>query len=453
VVVDRLVVIGGDAGGMTAASLARRRRDAAELEIVVFERGGFTSYVACGIPYFVGDVVHDPDVLVARTPEEHRRRGLDVRTHHEVLTIDVAAREVQFRDLHAGTEHRLHYDDLVVATGAVPRRPDIPGIDAEGVFGVQTLDDGMAVRRWVDEERPTNAVVIGGGYIGLEMAEALVRRGVHVTLLEQAPQPMTTLDPDMGALVAAAMRDMGIEVVLETAATGIERVGRRVRGVATDGAALVADMVVLGLGVKPGSELAAAAGIPVGETGGIVTDDRMATRTPGVWAAGDCAELHHRVTGRPVAIALGTHANKQGRVVGLNVTGGGALFPGVIGTAITKVCEIEIGRTGLTESEAAEAGFDAVAATIESTTRASYYPGAAPVTVKTVAERDSGRLLGAQIVGREGAAKRIDTAAVAVWNEMPVADVAALDLSYAPPLSPVWDPILLAARKTAELIS
>jgi len=451
-VVDRLVVIGGDAGGMTAASQARRRRDADDLEIVVFERSGFTSYAACGIPYFVGDVVQDPDDLVARTPEEHRRRGIDARIHHEVSSIDVSDHAVVVRDLHAETEHRQHYDDLLVATGAVPRRPDIPGIDAEGVFGVQTLDDGMAVRRFVDEQHPETAVVIGGGYIGLEMAEALVRRGLHVSLLEQLPQPMSTLDPDMGALIADAMRGMGIDVVLETAARAVELDGRRVRAVATDGASLPADIVVLGLGVTPNGELAAAAGIEVGETGGIVTDDRMETRSARVWAAGDCVEVRHRVTGKPGAFALGTHANKEGRIVGINVTGGDARFPGVIGTAITKVCELEVGRTGLTESEAGEAGFDAVAATIETTTRASYYPDSAPITVKMVAERGTGRLLGAQIVGREGAGKRIDTTAVAVWNEMAAGDIANVDLSYAPPLSPLWDAVLVAARRVAEMV-
>jgi NADPH-dependent 2,4-dienoyl-CoA reductase/sulfur reductase-like enzyme len=449
-VVDRLVVIGGDAGGMTAASGARRRRDPDDLEIVVFERGGFTSYAACGIPYFVGDVVPDPDDLIARTPEEHRRRGLDVRTHHEVLSIDLIDASVVARDLHTETEHRMYYDDLLIATGAVPRRPDIPGIDAEAVFGVQTLDDGMAVRRFVDEEQPAAGVVIGAGYIGLEMAEALVRRGVHVTLLEQSPQPMGTLDHDMGMLIGDAMRAMGIDVMCECPARSIERDGRRAVAVATDTVTVPADIVVLGLGVRPGTQLAEAAGIATGETGGIITDDRMETLAHRVWAAGDCVEMYHRITGKPVAFALGTHANKHGRVVAENLTGGDAHFPGVIGTAVTKVCEVEVGRTGLTEKEAADAGFDAVAATVETTTRASYYPGSAPITVKMVAERGSGRLLGAQIVGKEGAGKRIDTAAVAVWNEMPVDEVAMLDLSYAPPLSPLWDPVQAAARRVAD---
>ena len=449
----RLVVIGGDAGGMTAAARARRRvPDPSDLEIVAFERTEFTSYSACGIPYFVGDLVHDVDDLVARSPQEHRQRGLDVRTRHEVVAIDLDARSVRVRDLGRGDEGDEPFDDLVIATGASPRRPPIDGIDAAGIYGVQTLADGVTVRRAVDDARPEHAVVVGGGYVGLELAEALHRRGLRVSLVEMGAHPMPTLDEDIGALVADALRALGIDVYLNEAAERFEAdADGHVRSVVTASRSLPADLVVLGLGVKPNVALAEAAGIPLGESGAIVTDERMSTPVPGVWAAGDCVESRHRVSGGPVNVALGTHANKQGRVVGTNVTGGTAVFPGVIGTAVSKVCEYEVARTGLTEREAAAAGFDFVAATIESTTRAGYYPGAAPIKVKVVAERASGRMLGAQIVGREGAAKRIDAAAVAIWNEMPVAEVASLDLSYAPPFSPVWDPVLVAARKVADL--
>jgi NADPH-dependent 2,4-dienoyl-CoA reductase/sulfur reductase-like enzyme len=256
----------------------------------------------------------------------------------------------------------------------------------------------------------------------------------------------------MGALVADALRAAAVDVGHATPATAIEVDGRRVHAVATERDTYAADIVVLGLGVRPRSDLAVAAGIAVGETGGIVTDDRMETAMAGIWAAGDCVEVRHRVSGRGVAIALGTHANKQGRVVGVNVTGGDARFPGAIGTAVTKICETEVGRTGLTEAEAHAAGFDAIGATVEATTRAGYYPGTEPVTVKVVAERGTGRMLGAQIVGADRVAKRIDTAAVAIWNEMSVEAVVSLDLGYAPPLGTVWDPIQVAARKAAELV-
>jgi NADPH-dependent 2,4-dienoyl-CoA reductase/sulfur reductase-like enzyme len=454
-VTERLVVIGGDAAGMTAAARARRRRDPEDLEIVAFERGPYTSYSACGIPYFVGDLVSDVDDLVARTPEEHRRNGIDVRTGHEVVAIDLNQRRVRVRDLtgDGAAERDEPFDQLVVATGAVPSRPHVTSADAEGIFGVQTLADGVTVRRAVDERAPRRAVVVGGGYVGLEMAEALVRRGLEVALVDRTEQPMAgTLDLDMGALVADALRAVGVKLHLGEAVDGFDVEDGSVRAVHTANRSLPADIVVLGLGVRPDSALAKEAGIAVGETGGIVTDARMETSAGGIWAAGDCVESTQRITGLPVALALGTHANKQGRVVGINATGGDVRFPGVIGTAVSKICVYEVARTGLTEHQAAELDRDVVAATIESTTRAGYYPEAAPIKVKVVADRRDGRIVGAQIVGAEGAAKRIDVIATAIWNRMPVDEVASLDLSYAPPFSPVWDPVLVAARKAADML-
>jgi NADPH-dependent 2,4-dienoyl-CoA reductase/sulfur reductase-like enzyme len=448
-VTERLVVVGGDAAGMSAAAGARRRRTADEIEIVAFERGRFTSYAACGVPYYVGDLVHDAEDLIARTPEEHRRKGVDVHLRHEVIAIDTAARKVTVRDLDAGRERDVAYDQLVIATGGTPRRPPLPGLDAEGVYGVQTLEDGIEVRRIVDETKPKHAVVVGGGYIGVEMAEALLRRGLEVTLVCAHPAPMSTLDPDMGDLVAAAMRGLGVNLRLVERAQRIEVEGGRVTGVTTPLGTLHADIVVLGTGARPNSELARAAGIAVGESGGIVTDDHQRTSADGVFAAGDCVETRHLVSGAPVAIALGTHANKQGRVVGINTTGGDAVFPGVLGTAVTKVCEYEVGRTGLNEQEAGDAGLDFFATAIDGSTRAEYLPESEPIRVKVVTERGTGRLLGAQIVGREGAAKRIDVLAACIWNRMGVEDVINLDLGYAPPFSPVWDPVLVAARVAA----
>jgi NADPH-dependent 2,4-dienoyl-CoA reductase/sulfur reductase-like enzyme len=451
-VTERLVVIGGDAAGMTAAARARRRRDPEDLEIVAFERGPYTSYSACGIPYFVGDLLSDIDELVARTPEEHRKNGIDVRTGHEVVAIDVNKRRVRVRDLAGDASERDEpFDQLVVAAGAVPSRPDVPGVDAEGIFGVQTLADGVTVRRAVDEGQPRRAVVVGGGYVGLEMAEALVRRGLEVALVDQTEQPMaSTLDLDMAELVAEAVRAVGVSLHLGEAVDGFEAENGSVRAVRTASRSLPADLVVLGLGVRPNIALAREAGIAIGDKGGIVTDVRMETSVGGVWAAGDCVESMDRITGLPVVVALGTHANKQGRVVGINATGGDARFPGVVGTAVSKICTYEVARVGLTEREAGDLDRDVAAATIESTSRAGYYPGAAPIKVKVVAERPGGRLVGAQIVGAEGAAKRIDVLATAIWNRMTADEVASLDLSYAPPFSPVWDPVLVAARKAAD---
>jgi NADPH-dependent 2,4-dienoyl-CoA reductase/sulfur reductase-like enzyme len=450
-VIERLVVIGGDAAGMTAAARARRRRDPEDLDVIAFERGPYTSYSACGIPYFVGDLLSDIDGLVARSPYEHRKNGIDVRTGHEVVAIDVNKRRVRVRDLAGGGERDEPFDQLVVAAGSVPTRPDVPGVDAEGIFGVQTLADGVRVRQAVDEREPRRAVVVGGGYVGLEMAEALVRRGLEVALVDRTEQPMaSTLDLDMGDLVADALRAVGVTLHLGEAVDGFEVDNGSVRAVRTANRSFPADIVILGLGVRPNVALAREGGIAIGNKGGIVTDARMETSIGGVWAAGDCVESVDRITGMPVVVALGTHANKQGRVVGINATGGDVRFPGVVGTAVSKICVYEVARVGLTEREAAGLDLDVVAAKIESTSRAGYYPGAAPIKVKVVAERPGGRLVGAQIVGAEGAAKRIDVLATAIWNRMTVDEVARLDLSYAPPFSPVWDPVLVAARKAAD---
>jgi NADPH-dependent 2,4-dienoyl-CoA reductase/sulfur reductase-like enzyme len=450
----KLVVIGGDAGGMSAASQARRRLGKDKLEIVAFEKGHFTSYSACGIPYWIGGSVTDRDALVARDPAAFAELDIDVRMRHEVVGIDLDKREVVARDLTGHGEVREGYDQLVYATGAVPVTPEWARIDGGGVFGVQTLDDGAAIHAWLDgDPKPQQAVVIGGGYIGIEMAEAMVRRGLDVVLLEKSAQPMSTVDPDMGERVAVAIRALGIEIRTGAHVEGIETSNGRVSAVVTPDGTLPADIVVLGLGVRPNTALAAEAGIPVGVTGGLRTDLRMrVVDADGVWAAGDCVQTVHLITGRPVHVPLGTHANKQGRVAGINIGGGYATFPGVIGTAVTKVCELEVGRTGLTEKEAAKAGYAFVTAPVESTSRAGYYPGTAPMTVKLIAEKRTGLLLGGQIVGREEAAKRIDSLAIAVWNRMTVEEMTALDLSYAPPFAPVWDPVLIAARKATEAV-
>ena len=449
---ERLLVVGGDAGGMTAASHARRRVGAERLEIVAFERGDYTSYSACGIPYFVGGEVADVEALVARTPEEHRRNHIDVQMRTEVVAIDVVARAVTVRDLATSTDRVEPFDQLVIATGSAPTRPRLPGIDAPGIHGVQTLGDGVALRDDLARlDATARAVVVGGGYVGLELAEALHRRGINVTVVEAGAQPMATLDADMGALVAEAIRGLGIDLRTETKVDAFETgADGRVTAVVIGDSTLPADVVVLGLGVKPSVALARDAGIEIGPTGGIKTDARMATSIEGVWAAGDCVQCHHRVSGRPVTIALGTHANKQGIVVGENATGGDARFPGVVGTAVTKICDTEVARTGLNETEARDAGFDFTTSTVEPTTRAGYFPGALKITVKVVVERNGRRLLGAQIVGKEGAAKRIDVLATALWNEMTVDEIADLDLGYAPPFSPLWDPVQVAARQSAH---
>lgn len=458
---ERLVVVGGDAAGMSAASQARRLKGPAELEIVAFERGHFTSYSACGIPYWVGGLVAERDDLIARTPEEHRERHIDLRTRTEVVELDLAGSRVRARDLDSGSESWTGYDKLVLATGARAVRPRLPGIGAHGVHGIQTLDDGQRLMTALDLEEGRErtggrrAVVVGAGYIGVEMAEALVGRGYEVTVLHRGEQPMATLDPDMGALVHSAMNGMGIRTVARAEVTKIltDEEGRA-RAVATSaGEEYEADVVVLGIGVEPRTALARAAGLPLGPSGGILTDLSMRVRGhENIWSGGDCVEVLDLIAGRTRHIPLGTHANKHGQVIGSGVGGGYATFPGVVGTAVSKVCDLEIARTGLRERDAREAGLRFVTATITSTTAAGYYPGAAEMTVKMLAEHRTGRLLGVQIVGGPGSAKRVDIAAVALTAGMTVEQVVSLDLGYAPPFSPVWDPILVAARKTVSAV-
>jgi NADPH-dependent 2,4-dienoyl-CoA reductase/sulfur reductase-like enzyme len=440
--VDRLVVIGGDAAGMAAAAQARRLQP--YLEIVALELGGWTSYSACGIPYLVGGEVEALDDLVVRTPQQLREQHrIDVRLHQEAVGLDLGARTVEVRDHQHRRSYHLRFDQLHLATGATPTRPPLPGIDDERVRGVQTMEDGRALLDAARTSRCEQVVVVGGGYIGVEMAEAFVRRGAEVTLVERGPQLIGGLDPDMAERIVAPVEAVGIDVRLGSDVSGFER--GRVH--LADGTDLAADLVVLGLGVTPNTGLAAQAGIGTGVRGAIEVDRRQRTSVEGVYAAGDCCTSTHLISGEQVHVALGTVANKQGRVAGTNLGGGYATFPGVLGTAITRVCAVDVAHTGLNEQQARAAGFEPVSATVEATTRAGYLPDPPAMTCKLVAERGSGRLLGAQIVGGVGAGKRIDTAAVALHAGMRADEVVQLDLGYAPPVGTTWDPLAIAARR------
>ena len=437
------MVIGGDAAGMSAASQARRRR--ADLEIIAFERSGWASYSACGEPYYVAGYVDPLERLIARTPERFADMNIDLRVRHEVEEIDLANRAVEIRDLLGERTFKVEFDQLLIATGATAVRPDITGITLDGVHELRTLDDAAALRAIADRGSGS-AVVVGGGYIGLEVAEAFAVQGWTVTVVTSGESVLErTLDADLGAIVVAGMEDHNIRVI-----TG-ERVrcingADNVESVGCEGETIEADVVILGMGSRPEVELAEAAGIPLGETGAIAVDDHQRTSIEGVWSAGDCAEAMHRITGSPANFHLGTVANKTGRVAGINIGGGDVRFPGVLGTAITKVCEVEVAMTGLRES----AAVGLVSGDAEGTTTAGYWPGAAPIRIRATAERGSGRLMGAQIVGGPGSAKRIDVFATALWSGMTAGDLAWADLAYAPPFSGVWDLIHIAARRAAE---
>ncbi|CAN5658856.1 FAD-dependent oxidoreductase [soil metagenome] len=386
------------------------------------------------MPYYIGGLA------------EFRERGIDARTGHEVETIDLDSRTVAVREGRTGRSSHESFDHLVIATGAEPVRPDVPGVDAGGIHEMSSMRDMLAVEAFLARHECNRAVVVGGGYIGLEMAEAFLLRGIDVALIHSRPAIMPNLDEDMGLLVNDALVDAGVQLITGQPATGFEQQDGQVTAVLTDDAAIPADIVVVGIGTRPRSDLASAYGIPTGPTGGIIVDERMRTSVEGVWAAGDCTEMHDLMSGEPVSFALGTIANKQGRICGINLAGGNARFPGVLGTAITRFQDTEISRTGLSEGQLQEQGTDYVAGRIGSSARSGYYPGSSKITVKVTASRQTGKLLGAQIVGGPGSGKRIDTIATALAAGLSVADLEYLDLSYAPPFSPVWDPVQIAAR-------
>ncbi|HKX75446.1 MAG TPA: FAD-dependent oxidoreductase [Acidimicrobiia bacterium] len=444
---DRLVVVGGDAAGMSAASQARRLRP--DLEIVALERSGHVSYSACGEPYYVGGLVTDLDRLVARTPSEFAERNIEVRLHYEVKEIDLDRRVVVAYSLQGKDTLTLGFDQLMYSTGSAPLRPpDVSGIDHPNVYGLRTLEDAVLLRSEAVRGEGS-AVIVGGGYIGIEVAEALVDRGWRVTMVTSGDHVLErTLDDQMGSLADRAVRNYGVELLTQSRVTHIKHQdGRQLVG--GDSFAVDSDLTVIGLGAGPEVALARAAGIDLGPTGAVAVDDRQATNVEGVWSAGDCAEARNRITGRPINILLGTVANKTGRIAGTNIGGGEAHFPGVLGTAITKIGTTEIARTGLKVEEARVAGFTPVVGIARGTTTAGYWPEAEPVTVMVIADRDQGRLLGGQVVGGRGAGKRIDVLATAIWTGMTAEELAWVDLSYAPPFSGVWDIIHIAARRAA----
>jgi NADPH-dependent 2,4-dienoyl-CoA reductase/sulfur reductase-like enzyme len=442
---ERLVVIGGVAAGMSAASRARRLNP--KIEIMVFEKSGFISYGSCGLPYFVSDVIKAPENLVVYDAKFFKeKRDIDVYLHHEVLKIFPAKRSVLVKDLEKDKEFEVGYDKLVIATGARAVKPNIKGIDLNGIFTIRFLEDGIAIKNFIRENSPKKALIIGAGYIGMEMAEALVSLGIDVTIVEVMPNILGSMDDEINEVVEAELQKNGVKLLKSTSVVEFVGDGFVRKAILNNGSSLDVDLVIVGAGIKPNSEIARDAGIEIGRSGAIAVNQRMETNIPGVFAAGDCAEAFHLVLGRPVYIPLGTTANKQGKVAGENAVGGNAIFKGIVGTAVFKVFELEVARTGISEKQAKEEGIDYVSTVIEHSSRAHYYPGGSKIRVKLIAEKRTGRLLGAEMVGRDGVAKRIDVFATALHARMSIGEIAGLDLSYAPPFAPVWDPILIAAN-------
>lgn len=448
---ERLVVVGGNAAGMSAASEARRRRSAADLSITVFEASRHASYSSCGEPYYVGGMVETIDELYARSPAEFAAREIDLHLETPVQAIDPRNHTVFV--VSGGSVRPVEYDTLLIATGSRPADAPFPGAEATGVFRLHTLDDAMALRSAL-RGRDGRVVIVGGGYIGLEVADVLLELGRRATIVcKNETVLLPQLDVAMARLVERHVQERGVAVETSLEVDGLDVRDGRVVAVRAGDRALEADIVLLALGVRPAVDLATAAGLPAGESGGIVVDAHQRTAIPDVWAAGDCCETFHRVSGRSVNYQLGTIANKQGRIAGINIGGGDVRFPGVLGTTITKVGDLDVGRTGLTADQAGEFGFDVAISSFRSAAAADYWPERRPMTVQAVIDRSTRRVLGAQVVGASGTGKRIDAFALAIWNEMTVDSLVNVDLSYAPPFGGVWDPVLVAARQGIDALS
>ncbi len=443
---ERLVVIGGNAAGMTAASRAKRLAPSAS--VLVLEASEQIAYSICGLPYWVSNVVSSFEDLVLFTPESLRNeRGIEARLRAVVEEIQHARRSVVVRNERDGSRESVPYDKLLVATGYRPLRPDIEGAHARGVFTASRLGDGQSMVGWLQERAARRATLVGGGYIGLEMAEALVRRGLEVTLIDSGPQIFPVLDPDIASLVGDELAARGVRVLIgrevkrisvrqDGSVEAVELMSGRLR--------IPADLVFIDIGVAPNVDLAVAAGVRLGVSGAIEVSERMQTNLSGVFAAGNCAEVTHLVTGMALPMPLGTVAVKQGRVAGENMAGRRTHFRGALGTSIVSVFDVTAARTGLNEAEARHAGFDVVSSRIESRFQAKYFGGGAPGTVKVLADRPTRRLLGAQIVGSREAAIRIDIVATALTAGMNVQEASQLDLAYAPPVGSLWNPVLVA---------
>jgi len=443
----RLIVIGGVAAGMSAAAKAKRTQR--DLEVLVCEKGSFISYAACGMPYFLAGDIADHRELIVRTPEQMVKQGIDVRLRHKVLAIEAESRTVTVQDQDRGRDLSLDYDNLVIATGARPAWPSLEGSDLDGVFALRSLESGVALHRFLAEHKPKKAVIVGGGYIGIEMAETFRRLGLQVTMVIRSGEVLrATVDNDVRELVRAELDLHGVEVIQDVP---ISFEGtRQLEAIVTAAGRHPYDIAMLGMGAVPNVEIALEAGVRLGPTGAIATDASMRTNLPGVFAAGDCAEALHLVTGQPAYIPLGSTANKQGRVAGENAAGGQAVFGGIVGTMVLRCFGLTVATTGLTAASARDAGFQIQETMIRAKDISHYFPGAEDIHVRLVADADTGRLLGGQIAGKHGVAKRVDVLATALFNRMTVAQLRQLDLSYAPPFAPVWDPILVAANVAAK---
>jgi NADPH-dependent 2,4-dienoyl-CoA reductase/sulfur reductase-like enzyme len=441
----RVVIIGGSDAGISAGLRVRELDPSAEVRVVLAD--SFPNYSICGLPFYVSGETLDWRDLAHRHADDLQAAGLDLLMDRRALSIDPSTNRVLVSAL-GSDELDLGYDRLVIATGAEPVKPPIPGLDLEGVHLLHTMEDSFLVRQRVEALAGGRVLIIGGGYIGLEMADAFRHRGLEVTLVEQLPEVMPTVDAALGGRVAQELRRNDVDVVEGTAIEAVEEAAEGLRARGTEGFWREVDLVLASVGVRPATQLVAAAGAEIGLRGAVRVNRKMETNLPFVFAAGDCVETWHRVLERPAYLPLGTTSHKQGRVAGENAVGGNAEFQGSLGTQVVKVFDLAIARTGLREEEARGAGFDPLTTETTAWDHKEYYPGAHRLTIRVTGDRRSGRLLGAQMLGdpRGQVAKRIDVFATALFHGMSVDAVSDLDLSYTPPFSAPWDPIQAAAQ-------
>lgn len=439
----KVVIIGGVAGGASAA--ARLRRLDEQAEIIVFERTGFVSYANCGLPYYIGGVIEEESALTLQSPKGFWDRfHITVKTSHEVTAIHPEEHTVEVHNLETGKHFIETYDKLILSPGAHPIRPKLPGIDSNKLFSLRTVEDTLRIHSYVQEHKPASAVVVGGGYIGIEAAENLRELGLEVTLLQRPKQLMNNLDFDMATFVHMKMRDSGINLHLDANVTGFQEVDGRIVTNVAEGSPITADMVLLAIGVMPESHLAKEAGLQLGMKGAIAVNDRMETSAPDVYAVGDAVQVKHQVTGEDAVISLAGPANKQGRIVADVIAGLNSRYKGSLGSSVIKVFDLTVANTGLSEKAASAAGCQYESVVLSPGSHAGYYPGATPMTMKVVFEQETLRLLGAQIVGGEGVDKRIDVLATAIQAGIRADQLKDLDLAYAPPYSSAKDPVNMA---------
>ncbi len=445
-----LVIIGGDAAGMSAASRAKRNNP--KLFVTVFEKTEDVSYSACGMPYNIADPDRPMDDLVVRRAEVFRKKqGIDLRVGHRVDAIDRARRRVSGKDA-GGASFEKSFDRLLIATGASAVLPELPGKKLPGVLALKSLEDGRRLKAFVAEKPVKKAVILGMGYVALEMVEALCARRIAVEMIKPGPVFLPWMHAELSGIVREEIEAGGVRLSLGKAVQQIEKKAGHLRVVAS-GETLDADLVLIAVGVSPNSRLAADAGLELGPGGAVAVDRHLRTSDPEIFAAGDCADAFHIVTGKKVYIPLALRANRAGWAVADTVCGSETALPGIAGTAVFKVFDLQVARTGLNENEAKAAGFEPAAVTIKARSRAHAHPGAFPLWVHMVGDKATGRLLGVQMVGKEGAAHRINAPAVALHARMTVADFQQSDLAYAPPFGPVWDPMLIAANQLLKVLA